>query len=194
MLARTGILAGALMVAGCQDSAAVTQPAKATVGRAASAKPRAVNKAVLDFEGVMFSTPAGKSREFNFGVPRAEVEAAATRTFGEPDDRSANAECGAGAMEFTRYGPLTLNYQDGKLAGWFAKEGPQVVTTDGIKPGSFLRDLKVARSVRMIADTTLQGEFDYLAADGHPIGGFAKGEGRDARIDSLYAGVNCFFR
>ena len=97
-------------------------------------------------------------------------------------------------MEFTRYGPLTLNYQDGKLAGWFAKEGPQVVTTDGIKPGSFLRDLKVTRSVRMIADSTLQGEFDYLAADGHPIGGFAKGAGRDARIDSLYAGVNCFFR
>ena len=71
MLTRAGILAGALLVVGCQDSDAVTPPAKATVGRAAPAKHKAVNKAVLDFEGVMFSTPAGKSREFNCGGPGA---------------------------------------------------------------------------------------------------------------------------
>ena len=75
-----------------------------------------------------------------------------------------------------------------------AREGEEVVTTDGIRPGGFMRDLKVARSARMIEGSTLEGEFDYLAADGHTIGGFAKGEGRDAKIASLYAGVNCFFR
>ena len=75
-----------------------------------------------------------------------------------------------------------------------AAEGPQVVTSDGIRPGTFMRDLKVARSARMVEGSTLEGEFDYLAADGNTIGGFAKGEGRDAKIDSLYAGVNCFFR
>ena len=43
-------------------------------------------------------------------------------------------ECGAGAMEFTRYGPLTLNFQDGKLVGWFARKGAQVVTSDSSGP------------------------------------------------------------
>ena len=194
MLLRMGVLAAALLAAGCHDGAADRAPANAAASKATPAKPQAANRAVLDFEGVIFNSPAGKTQEFNFGVSRTEIEAVAARMFGEADDRSTNGECGAGPMEFTRYGPLTLNYQNGKLVGWFAKEGPQVVTTDGIKPGSFVRDLKVTRSVRMIADSTLEGEFDYLAADGHPIGGFAKGDGRDAKIDSLYAGVNCFFR
>jgi len=195
MWLRAGVLAAALLVAGCHDRAApaadtrVARPSAQT--KAAPLKP---NRAVLDYEGVTFDSPAGRTTEYNFGAGRAEVDALATRMFGEAADRSVNGECGAGPMEFTRYGPLTLNYQNGKLVGWLAKEGPQVVTTDGIKPGSFLRDLKVTRSVRMIADSTLEGEFDYLAADGHPIGGFAKGKGRDAKIDSLYAGVNCFFR
>ena len=57
-----------------------------------------------------------------------------------------------------------------------------------------MRDLHVSRSARMIPGSTLEGEFEYLAADGRMIGGFASGEGRDARIESLYAGVNCFFR
>ena len=45
-----------------------------------------------------------------------------------------------------------------------------------------------------LRERTLAGEFEYLAADGRPIHGFVEGEGRDARIASLYAGVNCFFR
>ena len=156
--------------------------------------PKPINKAVLDAEGVTFDSPAGRTLEFEFGAPREAVDAMAMRMFGPADDVSANRECGAGPMEFSRYGPLTLNFQDDRLVGWLAREGPQVVTSDGIRPGGLMRDLRVARSARMIAGSTLKGEFDYLAADGHPIGGFAKGEGRDATIESLYAGVNCFFR
>ena len=149
---------------------------------------------MLDAEGVTFDSPSGKTQEFDFGAPRAEVDAMAERMFGAPDELTENDECGSGPMQFSRYGPLTMNFRDGRLVGWFAREGPQVVTTDGIHPGALMRDLKVARSARIIAGSTLEGEFDYLAADGHPIGGFAKGEGRDAKIASLYAGANCFFR
>lgn len=157
-------------------------------------RPKPANKAVLDSDGVTFDSPAGKTLEYAFGSPQDEVEAMAGEMFGPPQERSGNTECGAGPMVFTRYGPLTLNFQDGKLVGWMAREGAQVVTGDGVRPGIFMRDLKVTRSARMIADSTLEGEFDYLAADGHTIGGFVKGEGRDATVDSLYAGVNCFFR
>ncbi|GGD90937.1 hypothetical protein GCM10011515_08250 [Tsuneonella deserti] len=176
-------------------STAATAPVPSeTAGREIRTTPRPANKAVLDAQGVIFDSPAGKTREFVFGSLRTEVDGLAERMFGHPDERSRNDECGAGPIEFSRYGPLTLNFQDGKLVGWLAHEGAQVVTSDGIRPGTKLRDLRVARSVRMIPDSTLEGEFDYLAADGHPIGGFVKGQGRDATVDSLYAGVNCFFR
>jgi hypothetical protein len=196
-------VAAILLVAACHPSNAPskadstptpTVAATATVKPAPSARPKSLNKAVLDAEGVAFDSRAGKTSEFDFGAPRAEVDAMAERLLGKPDELSENAECGAGPMQFSRYGPLTLNFQDGKLVGWVAREGDQVVTTDGIRPGTLMRDLQVARSARMIEGSTLEGEFDYLAADGHTIGGFARGKGRDARIESLYAGVNCFFR
>jgi hypothetical protein len=190
-----------LLLAACHPSGPSAKPdARATATVAATARPgpsprpKPLNKAVLDAEGVAFDSRAGKTTEFDFGAPRAEVDAIAERMLGKPDELSENAECGAGPMQFSRYGPLTLNFQDDRLVGWVAREGDQVVTTDGIRPGTLMRDLKVARSARMIEGSTLDGEFDYLAADGHTIGGFAKGEGRDAKIDSLYAGVNCFFR
>jgi hypothetical protein len=190
-----------LLLAACHPSGPSAKPdARATATIAATARPgpsprpKPLNKAVLDAEGVAFDSRAGKTTEFDFGAPRAEVDAIAERMLGKPDELIENAECGAGTMQFSRYGPLTLNFQDDRLVGWVAREGDQVVTTDGIRPGTLMRDLKVARSARMIEGSTLDGEFDYLAADGHTIGGFAKGEGRDAKIDSLYAGVNCFFR
>ena len=188
--------------AGCQQQA--DEPGEAAAGTRASsanapatrpaAPPKPISKAVLDAGGVTFDSVAGKTREFAFGASRDDVEQAAARVFGSPDGRSGNAECGAGPMEFARFGILTLNFQQDKLVGWLAHEGPQVVTSDGIRPGTLMRDLKVARSARMIEGSTLEGEFDYLAADGRKIGGFANGSGRDARIESLYAGVHCFFR
>jgi hypothetical protein len=194
-----------LLLAGCQQHPQADRPAAPASSASAAAAPSAakapahwapkpVSKAVLDAQGVTFDSPAGKTQEFVFGAARGEVDALAERMFGPADERTRFDECGAGPMEFSRYGALTLNFLDGKLVGWLAREGPQVVTSDGIRPGTFMRDLKVARSARMIPDSTLEGEFDYLAADGHPIGGFVVGEGRDAKIASLYAGVNCFFR
>src|SRR3546814_13123937 len=59
-----------------------------------------------------------------FGAPRAQTETALANVAGQEDDRSTNAECGAGAMEFTRYDAITLNFQDGKFAGWFLGNEP----------------------------------------------------------------------
>jgi hypothetical protein len=192
----------ALVLAGCQqerhDGApsatanAVTTPsltpsAVATVAREQS------RHAILDAGGLSIGRNPGTAPYYPFGSPRAAVEKAGDAWLG-PAQRSANDECGAGPMEFTRYGGLTLNWQDDTLVGWFAEADPALVTSDGIVPGKPLRDLEMARSARIVKDSTLEGEFDYLAADGREIGGFASGTGRDATIESLYAGVNCFFR
>lgn len=197
-----------LALAGCQQqredgSPSATANSQSTptarptpkVGSSAVAivPPSQVRHAILDARGLSIGRSPATAQHFAFGTPRAIVEEAGDAWLGTAE-RSSNDECGAGPMEFSRYGGLTLNWLDGKLVGWFARPDPAVVTSDGIMPGKLLRDLEVARSARLIEDSTLKGEFDYLAADGREIGGFASGSGRDATIESLYAGVNCFFR
>ncbi|MGN3973031.1 aspartate-semialdehyde dehydrogenase [Tsuneonella sp. SYSU-LHT278] len=195
-----------LALAGCQQenrgdapgaaaaaSAAPSAEATASATASAAARRGQSRRAVLDAGGVAIGRNPGTADHFAFGSPRATVEGASDAWLGDPE-RSANAECGAGPMEFTRYGGLTLNWQNGRLVGWLAEADPAVVTDDGIRPGTLFRDLEVARSARYRKDSTLPGEFDYLAADGREIGGFVSGAGRDAVIESLYAGVNCFFR
>ena len=186
----------ALLAAGCLALAGACQPAAEPAKPAPAAAPakRAPGKAVLDAGGVTFDASPGRTIRYPFGTSRAVVEAAADPIMGPASNRSTNAECGAEPLAFTQYGTLTLNYRNGKLAGWLAREGPQVVTTDGIKPGVMMRDLAVTRSARPVAGSTLAGEFEYVAADGQRIGGFTRGAGDGAAIDSLYAGVNCFFR
>src|SRR3546814_2854738 len=67
---------------------------------------------------------SGKTSLLAFGAPRAQTETALANVAGQEDDRSTNAECGAGAMEFTRYDASTLKFQDGKFAGWFLGNEP----------------------------------------------------------------------
>jgi hypothetical protein len=185
-----------LALAACQERN-VTQapepilaPTRATAAEPARHMP---GKAILDAGGVALGRTAATATRFAFGASRSEIEAAARALAVDPE-RSTLDECGAGPMAFTEYGGLKLNFQDDKLVGWFTEADPSAVTSDGIRPGIFLRDLAVTRSAQFIEGSTLEGEFKYIAADGERIGGFASGEGRDARIESLYAGVNCFFR
>lgn len=191
------LAAAALLLAACGEQGDIPAPSStgtASIDTAKAVVPARPGRAILDPGGVVFDGPGGKTGIFSFGTERLALEAAATRALGAPGERTGLAKCGAGPMEFSVYGPLKFNFLDGKLAGWFAEEGPTTVTSDGIRPGAMLRDLKVARSARMIDGSTLEGEFEYVAADGRTIGGFVTGEGRDARVASLHAGVNCFFR
>lgn len=192
-----GMAAALAVLAGCGSNerpvAAPSRGPTPKVAGSSAALPQPATKVIVDTDGVVLDPPGGKLAEFTFGSPRGPIEAAVTRLLGQAVN-TANQECGAGPMQFARYGAVTLNYREGKFVGWTVTEGPGVVTSDGISVGKLLRDLKIARSARMIADSTLAGEFEYLAADGHPIGGFVSGAGRDAKIARLYAGTNCFFR
>ncbi len=148
---------------------------------------------VLSANGVAMIATDGARRVFAFGAPRELVDTAAAQALGQRTNPSENSECGAGAMQFSKIGELTLNYQCGALVGWFADNGPGFATIDGIKPGISIADLKRERPVRRL-DTTLDGEFEYGSADGQTIGGFADGADDAAAVSSLYAGTNCFFR
>ena len=127
---------------------------------------------------------------FRFGSDRATVDAGLAEAFGSEPEKGENFDCGAGPMQFSNYGPLQVAYQDGKLSGWFLREGEGMTTSDGVRPGTTtLALLKEERPLREL-ESTLPGEFEYTSADYGTIGGFSE----DGVVTSLHAGMTCFFR
>ena len=99
-------------------------------------------------------------------------------------------------MEFTRFDAMTLNFQDGKFAGWFLGNEPgadQYSTPSGIAIGT--TRVKAAESVTLVMaeDSTLGEEFSLGSGD-NVVGGMFAAPGDTAKIDALFAGTNCFFR
>ena len=190
------------LLAACKPAAdkasADADPVAPPVPEAKNDGPNAATTAVsLDGEGLRFVDKAsGKTSLLAFGVPRAQAETALANVAGKEDDRSTNEECGAGPMEFTRYDAMTLNFQDGKFAGWFLGNEPGAniySTMNGIAIGT--TRAKAAESVTIVdlEDSTLGEEFSIGTGD-TVIGGMFAAPGDEAKIDALFAGTNCFFR
>ena len=195
-LAMIGLLAACNPAA---DKAPVdADPVAPPVPEAKADGPAAATTAVgLDSEGLRFvDKVSGKTSLLAFGVPRAEAETALANVAGKEDDRSTNEECGVGPMEFTRYDAMTLNFQDGKFAGWFLGNEPGAniySTMSGIAIGT--TRAKAAESVTIVdlEDGTLGEEFSIGTGD-KVVGGMFAAPGEAAKIDALFAGTNCFFR
>ncbi|NIJ37868.1 hypothetical protein FHR22_002571 [Sphingopyxis panaciterrae] len=177
------------------DKAVPTAPA---VPEAKADGPAAATTAVsLDGEGLRFVDKAsGKASLLAFGAPRAQAESALANVAGKEDDRSTNEECGAGTMEFTRYDAMTLNFQDGKFAGWFLgnENGAGAYSTmSGIGIGTTRAKAKQSVAIVDLEDSTLGEEFSIGTGE-QAIGGMFAEPGDAAKIDALFAGTNCFFR
>ena len=190
------------LLAACKPAAdkapADRDPVAPPVPEAKADGPAAATTAVsLDGEGLRFIDKAnGKASLLAFGVPRAQAEEALARVMGTLDDRSTNEECGAGTMDFTRFDAMTLNFQQGKFVGWFLGNEPgadQYSTLSGIGIGT--TRAKAAESVKLVAieDSTLGEEFS-LGEGENAVGGMFAAPGDAAKIDALFAGMNCFFR
>ncbi|MBL8648829.1 MAG: hypothetical protein JNL35_00300 [Sphingopyxis sp.] len=190
------------LLAACKPAAdtapADKAPAAPPVPEAKADGPAAATTAIgLDGEGLRFVDKAsGKTSLLAFGVPRAQAEEALARVAGTLDDRSTNEECGAGPMAFTRYDAMTLNFQDGKFAGWFLGNEPgadQYSTMSGIAIGTTRAKAAESVTLAMVEDSTLGEEFS-LGSGENVVGGMFAAPGDSAKIDALFAGVNCFFR
>ena len=184
MIRSSLFLALPLALAACGQS----EPAAETAESVAPAgDPSAGALVVVNADGL-----GAKGMEpLRFGAPREKVDAAIAKAFGSQPEASRNEECGAGPMEFSQFGPLQVGYLDGRLAGWFLGKGMRVATSDGVAPGvTTLEALALEHQVQRL-DTTLEGEFQYTAADYGTITGFADPDGT---ITGLAAGVTCFFR
>lgn len=181
-----------------EKTPAATEVSAPPVPAAKADGPAAATTAVsLDGEGLRFIDKAsGKASLLAFGVPRVQAETALANVAGQQDDRSTNAECGAGAMEFTRYDAMTLNFQDGKFVGWFLGNEPGAAaysTASGIAIGTTRAKAAESVSIVDLEDSTLGEEFSIGTGD-NVVGGMFAAPGDAAKIDALFAGVNCFFR
>ncbi len=190
------------LLAACKPAAdkapAEAEPAAPPMPEARADGPAAATTAIsLDGEGLRFiDKSSGKASLLAFGVPRAQAEEALGRVAGTLDDRSSNEECGAGAMDFTRFDAMTLNFQGGKFVGWFLGNEPgadQYSSMSGIAIGTTRAKAAESVTLVMIEDSTLGEEFSLGSGD-KVIGGMFAAPGEAAKIDALFAGVNCFFR
>ena len=112
-------------------------------------------------------------------------------------DQSNNEECGAGPMDFVSSSAtgLTLNFQEGQLVGWFFDgDGKLARTAQDITVGSTRSDLEAALPIEMQTDSTLGIEFFSGSGENGFIAGFLSDESKNATVESLYSGTNCFFR
>jgi hypothetical protein len=180
-----------------ETNAAAETPAVAPPAQPPLAEPAASGTAAplvaLDGEGLRLVLQNGATRLLAFGAPRAQAEQAVGAALGRAE-RSANSECGAGPLDFTRYGPLQLVFQDGAFAGWVVDRAGSLSTIDGVAIGSRAAQVQDARTLERVPGSTLGEEFRLGGGGTGAIGGFFDGAGADARVTQLFAGTTCFFR
>lgn len=139
---------------------------------------------------ILVTGPMGTS--LAFGSPREAVEAELTKVLGPSGEKSSNGECGAGPMEFTKFDPgLTLNFQDGKLVGWYLEGNSTLRSDKGIGIGSTAAEFVAAHSAEPLEDSTLGAEYYSEAGN---IGAIMSESAEKPVVESLYSGTNCFFR
>lgn len=205
------MLAGSLCVTGCGRNDPAAPPASEAVlteeaaaadvpsGPAEATEAKVSTPALaIDPEGLRFVDPqTGRTSLLAFGRNQSETERALTPVLGEGTARGTNSECGAGPVDMLHYGALTLNFQDDEFLGWFlgGRDGKSDLTNmAGIGIGSTRAEVEDVLAIRMLEGSTLGAEFQSGPQDGAGIGGLFGGPGKDAQVDSLWAGLTCFFR
>jgi len=158
---------------------------------ASSAAAQAQPVLAVEGEGLrLFDRDTGSARPLPFGTPREEALAALAFR-GEPAATGRLEECGAGPLDYARWGDgLTLYFQDSRLAGWAlddrGKGGP--TTAAGLGVGSTRAELEAAYDAKVF-DSTLGTEF----AAGE-LFGILDGPGPKAKVAHLWAGASCNMR
>lgn len=119
-----------------------------------------------------------------FGEARREDTRAALAFMGKYAASKAIDECPAGPIEFDTYDDgLELSFDEGKLSGWWLREGAKSISTpSGIHPGSPVADL----GARDIRDESIG---KLVSVDGATA---ALDEG-GKQVEAIWSGLFCIF-
>lgn len=191
---RTALAFAALTVlAACDRTATPPVPAEPAAPAAAPAESAPVHSAgglAIEGEGLRLFDATGAARAIPFGTPQATaIAAVAASVGGAAPQVTTNEECGAGPIQFAEFpNGLQLLFQDETFQGWFIDKAG-LTTADGMGVGSTRASIEGSRTIEMVADTTLDGEFSS-----GEIGGFLTATTPQGTVSALYAGLTCFFR
>lgn len=191
---RTALAFAALTVlASCDRTATPPVPAEPAAPAAAPAESAPAQSAgglAIEGEGLRLFDATGAARAIPFGTPQATaIAAVAASVGGAAPQVTTNEECGAGPIQFAEFSNgLQLLFQNETFQGWFIDEAG-LTTTDGMGVGSTRASVEDSRTIEMVADSTLDGEFS--SGD---IGGFLTAATPKGTVSALYAGLTCFFR
>lgn len=173
------------------EQPAAAEPSAPAVEAAAPAETPAPAQAglAIEGEGLRIFDASGAARAIPFGTPQATALAAvAASVGGAAPEVTTNEECGAGPIQFAQFSnSVQLLFQGGTFQGWFLRE-PGLTTVNGIGVGSTRAALNEAFTVEMVPDSTLG--FEFTAGE---LGGFLTADGAAGTVESLYAGLTCFF-
>ena len=138
---------------------------------------------LLRSDGLLVET-SGHGAPLTFGTTTPQQAMQALGELGAPR-RSSNAECPAGPLDFMDWdNGLQLAFQDGKLAGWWARESSRdLATTSGLGPGSPRSAIGSAK-----VDDSSVGKI-FTVGD---ISGLLDEES-GTRVTALWAGLACIF-
>ena len=170
-----------------------TAPANqaATATSASNMAAAATQDLAVEAEGLrLVDTRSGAARPLPFGMPKDQL-LALLESFRGPADGGTNSECGAGPLDYAVWADgLTLHFQEDRFVGWALdpRAAGAHATMSGIGPGSTRRELEAAYEVQ-VEETTLGTEFHAGGLEG-----ILDGQGQDARISAMWAGVSCVFR
>ena len=190
------ILIGAAALAACEEAAREPENAAAnapqsaaaaeneSAGSANSAAPAERPQLRLAANGL--AVTGAQPGRIDFGMARADAVARVRAVLGAPTGSEDNDECPAGPMQFTSFGDLTLNFQDGRLAGWSydAPGNPPLRSDSGIGIGTARSGLRGAE----FGESTLGMEFGI-----GEMGGLMSDDSPSATVTNLWAGVVCQF-
>jgi len=128
------------------------------------------------------------AESFYFAAGRSEVERALEETLGAPLATSDPSECGAGPIASSTWpSGLTVNFQQGNLAGWRLEERSENIQVDADIAIATPRDeARSADGFTAIEGSMLGDEF----ALGDRLGGVIE----DGEVSMIYAGAQCFAR
>jgi hypothetical protein len=171
-------------------AAAQVQPGEADAGEPDD---QIVGNLRLSSDGLAAGMPGlHTNRSFRFGMSKAEIVAVVAQMRSWETKSETSGACGAGAMEFVRFGTLTLNIQNGLFVGW-SLDGPRaaqpIEEEYELGIGTPRAEIDPLNGESIIRTTTLGVEFD---SDG--IHGLLGSNAPDAVVTHLWAGTNCHAR
>lgn len=145
-------------------------------------------------QGLEFVNPGDTTATLlAFGVSRHLADAAVSAVLGPPTAQDSNDECPAGKIDFSTYGPLSLNFQHGQFVGWGlfpagSDDAPGFATVGGVGIGMDRASLEKLHRLSFPPVSSLP-EFSFGGIHGKFDTGSAP-----QKVAALWAGTNCIFR